>query len=97
MKASFSVGAIDDINAAVDWYIEQGAIDAAAAMLDDIDASLQLLRRHPHLGSPGANNTRSMRLHVFPHSLVYRVMGDVIRVIAVAAHRRRPGYWHKRR
>jgi hypothetical protein len=30
-------------------------------------------------------------------SLVYRVHGDAIRVIAVAAQRRQPGYWSARR
>jgi hypothetical protein len=36
-------------------------------------------------------------IHRFPYSLVYRVQGGRIRVIAVAAQRRRPGFWRGRR
>lgn len=89
--------ALDDAQAAADWYIDQGAAEAADALLDDIERTLALLRRHPGLGTPGAAGTRTMRLHVFPYSLVYRISGEVVRVIAVAAHRRRPGYWRGRR
>ena len=33
----------------------------------------------------------------FPYSLVYTVSGDEIRILAVAHHSRRPGYWTGRK
>lgn len=97
MKASLSDEAIEDAGAAADWYMDQGAYDAADAFFDDIERSIRLLEGHPRIGTPGVAQTRSLRLHTFPHSLVYRLAGDEIRIIAVAAHRRRPGYWLGRR
>jgi hypothetical protein len=44
-----------------------------------------------------ADRTRMLTLYDFPYSLIYRIQGDEIRVIAVAHHSRRPGYWVGRR
>jgi toxin ParE1/3/4 len=97
MKASLSEEAIEDTAAAADWYIDQGAYDAAEAFFNDLERSIRLLQRHPRSGTPGVAQTRSLRLQTFPHSLVYLLSADSIRIIAVAAHRRRPGYWLGRR
>lgn len=40
---------------------------------------------------------RKMRVHRFPYSVVYSVVDDGIRVLAVAHDRRRPFYWSGRR
>jgi hypothetical protein len=42
-------------------------------------------------------DARVLALHNFPYSLVYRIQGDEIRIVAVAHHSRRPGYWVERR
>jgi hypothetical protein len=39
---------------------------------------------------------RRYLLHKFPFSVVYLERPDFIEVIAVAHHRRKPGYWSKR-
>jgi len=38
-----------------------------------------------------------MALTRFPYSLIYTESGDEIRILAVAHHSRRPGYWRGRR
>jgi len=40
--------------------------------------------------------TRRFLLHRFPFSIVYRLKGDVIEVVAIAHAKRRPGYWKRR-
>ena len=40
--------------------------------------------------------TRRFMLPNFPFSIVYRVQQDAVEVVAVAHHRRRPGYWRGR-
>jgi toxin ParE1/3/4 len=32
-------------------------------------------------------------LHRFPYSVIYEAQGSTVTVLAVAHHRRRPGYW----
>ncbi|WP_293371397.1 type II toxin-antitoxin system RelE/ParE family toxin [Nevskia sp.] len=39
---------------------------------------------------------RSVGLHVFRFSIVYREIDGVVQVLAVAHHRRRAGYWAER-
>jgi len=97
MQVSLSDEAQADADAALDWYIGEGALIAADDFLDEINQALGLLIRFPDLGETGIHNTRTLPLHGFPYSLIYRHQVDVIRVIAVAHHSRRPGYWAERR
>jgi plasmid stabilization system protein ParE len=62
MKASLSEEAIEDTAAAADWYIDQGAYDAAEAFSYDLERSIRMLQRHPRSGTPGVAQTRSLRL-----------------------------------
>lgn len=38
-------------------------------------------------------NIRRVSLRGFPFSVVFREIGDTVQVLAVAPHRKRPGYW----
>jgi plasmid stabilization system protein ParE len=97
MNVSLSEEALADAEQAADWYIEQDAWPAAVALQVEISQALARLASEPGLGTPGPEGTRILPVHRFPVSLVYRVQGDVVRVVAVAAQRRRPGHWSGRR
>lgn len=97
MRVSLSDEAQADANAAVDWYTGEGAFIAADDFADEIDQALSILSQFPELGKTGTRNTRTLALHSFPYSLIYRLQVDVIRVLAIAHHSRRPGYWVGRR
>jgi plasmid stabilization system protein ParE len=97
MKPSFSEEALADITQAADWYIDQGAWTAAVALQVEVGLALARALDQPGLGTPGPDGTRVLPVHKFPVSLVYRVAGEDLRVIAIAAQRRRPGYWGGRR
>ena len=51
---------------------------------------------HPVAGHPGQFGTRSVSITGFSHDLVYIIRGDLLLIVAVAHHRRRPGYWSDR-
>lgn len=97
VQVSLSAEAQADADAAVDWYIGEGALTAAEDFTDELDRALSLLNQFAALGESGTHNTRSLPLQGFPYSLIYRLRGDTVRVIAVAHHSRRPGYWAERR
>jgi len=97
VRVSLSDEAQGDADAAVDWYIGEGAFIAADDFVDELNRALGLLNRFPELGHASARNTRTLHLHSFSYSLIYRLQADVIRVIAVAHHSRRPRYWVGRR
>ncbi|MDO8369158.1 MAG: type II toxin-antitoxin system RelE/ParE family toxin [Candidatus Nitrotoga sp.] len=94
---NLSAEAQADADAVVDWYIGEGALIAAEDFTEELDCALNLLNQFAALGESGTHNTRSLPLHGFPYSLIYRLRDDTVRVIAVAHHSRRPGYWVGRR
>ena len=56
----------------------------------------QLLLNTPLIGEPIGKGYRRFPLRRFPFSLIYRIAGDQLRILAVAHRRRRPGYWSQR-
>jgi len=97
MIVSFSAEALDDARQLADWYIAQDAWNAVFDLHDELALAVQRVARTPALGTPGPLGTRLLPVHRFPVSLVYRLEGDDVRVIAVAPQRRQPGFWSGRR
>lgn len=58
-----------------------------------VEASLVRALRHPLGGAPSAAGTRSVLVRGFPFSVVYRASASELLVVAIAPHRRQPGYW----
>jgi toxin ParE1/3/4 len=61
-----------------------------------VEASLERAARHPLGGAPSPQGTRSVLVKGFPFSVVYRADERELLVVAIAPHRRRPGYWQPR-
>jgi plasmid stabilization system protein ParE len=61
-----------------------------------VEAALERATRHPQGGAPSHMGTRSILVKRFPFSIVYRTSASGLLVIAVAPHRKRPGYWRGR-
>ena len=98
----YRAAALDEIREAFAWYFKEAGQLQAQRFRDELNAKLALLVAHPPGRTDGAssasdaNDTRQMPLEVFPYTVYFKVQGDVIRVFAVAHHKRRPGYWLKR-
>jgi plasmid stabilization system protein ParE len=58
-----------------------------------VEAALERACRHPLGGAPSPKGTRSVLVKGFPFSIVYRPSNAELLVVAIAPHRRRPGYW----
>ena len=58
-----------------------------------VEASIERAARHPLGGAPSPKGTRSVLVKGFPFSIVYRADDKELLVVAIAPHRRRPGYW----
>lgn len=97
MKVGLSADALADAEQAADWYIDHDAWSAARSFHDELAQALARIAADPGLGTPGPLGVRMLPIHRFPYSLVYRVLDGEIRVLAVAAQRRRPGFWRGRR
>jgi toxin ParE1/3/4 len=78
---------------ATQWYLADGGPAVAEQFEWAPQRALRLLEFMPRLGSPSYPGVRTWPLKQFPYTLVYRVKGTVISVIAVAHQSREPGYW----
>jgi hypothetical protein len=64
---------------------------------NEVERVLELLLKNPYIGTPISSDMRHFVLNRFPFSVVYLAGDDALRVLAVAHHRRVPGYWRARR
>jgi toxin ParE1/3/4 len=96
MQVVIEPAAHAELREALVWYLDVAGIRQAEAFEQVIDAKFTLLAQHPHLGTPGENNIRTLPLLMFLYIIYYRVEPGTIRVLAVAHQRRKPGYWRRR-
>lgn len=96
MNALYEPAAYAEVLEAVQWYADVAGPKIAGAFEARLDEAIQLLLRFPELGSPGPKASRRLRLDGFPYTLHYRLDAELIRILAVANQRRRPGYWMRR-
>lgn len=76
----------EDIDAAVSFYLAEGATDAAHGLLNELAAALATIARHPDSGSPrfaellAIPELRTWVLREHPYLLFYRVSGGRVHV-----------------
>lgn len=96
MNAEFEPAAEQELIESIRRYLVEAGPLQAVEFDHEVKRVVDLLLGLPKLGTPGARGTRSMPLRRYPYSLHYRLEPDLIRILAVAHHSRRPGYWAKR-
>jgi plasmid stabilization system protein ParE len=77
------------------WY-SQRSLDATIGFLTQLDHGLEVILTTPHRWPAYMYGTRRYLLTDFPFSIIYLDDPESIRIVAVAHHKRRPGYWKER-
>lgn len=95
MKLKFDGEATAELEEGIDWYAVRSP-DAERAFAAAIDHSLASLLAAPQRFAEVAPGFRAVRVEKFPYQLIYRVVGEIVIVVAVAHLKRRPGYWKRR-
>ena len=88
----FHPKAIAEARAAREWYASRNN-PAADAFIEEIDRGVRHIAAAPTRWPTYLHGTRRYLLRRFPFSLVYRQLGSVVTIVAVAHAKRRPGYW----
>lgn len=70
--------------------------DLARRFLDNLEATLRRIGRHPRAYRQVEGAIRKCRVAHFPYGVIYRVQSEFIEIIAVIHLRRSPGYWKQR-
>lgn len=75
---------------------ERQAAGLGADFLVEFDRTLRFLRQFPGAGRVLPHGNRRVSLRRFPYHLLYRIEATRVFVLAIAHHRRAPGYWRGR-
>ncbi len=84
-----------EVEEAEAWYRQRNP-EAGVRFLSALHDALENLSRWPQRWPIYRFGTRRIVLYRFPFSIVYRDEPKLVSVIAVAHHKRRPGYWKDR-
>ena len=77
-------------------YYEELRPGLGRQFLESLQLAAGRAQARPLTGKPGPFGTRALLLKGFPFSLVYQDLPSEILVVALAAHRRKAGYWQQR-
>jgi toxin ParE1/3/4 len=92
VKAVISASARRDFREAVDHY-DKESISAGDRFAEQINATVELIRERPMIGHLNRFGERQFKVETFPYNIVYQLEPRRILVLAIAHHKRKPGYW----
>ncbi len=95
MTPEFHPEAHKELAAAVKTGIERSP-DLGRELLAEVRRVVSILCEMPQLGGRLDSQHRRFPLTRFSFGVIFRVDGDVLRVVASAHRRQRPGYWSSR-
>lgn len=81
-----------DIREVFIWYRERNALIADGFRAEVFDA-IDRISDAPLTNGADEDGNRKRVLRRFPYSVVCEVQENMVTVLAVAHHRRKPGYW----
>lgn len=84
-----------EIQAATAWYLSRSQA-AAVGLVEEVERATAMIQQFPELQPLYDEKHRFAVLRRYPYSIIYRVEGESIRVIAFAHSRRQAGYWQGR-
>jgi toxin ParE1/3/4 len=93
MTPSVSPEADRELTEGAIHYAREGGAELGHAFIAEFERALALLCEYPRLAAVWTVNRRRFPLRRFPYSIIYYIRGEELRVVALAHHRRRPGYW----
>ena len=95
MNFSFLAEALDEYDAAVDYYIERDE-KVARAFVAEFEASVKQVSDSPTRWRREGCFARIYRMPNFPYSLIYHHSNSGVILVALAHNRRQPSYWQDR-
>ncbi|WP_162242018.1 type II toxin-antitoxin system RelE/ParE family toxin [Duganella sp. Leaf126] len=91
----FHVEAEAELDETASFY-EALASGLGKSFTAEVKKTVRLIQAHPAAGQNISPRLKKSLVHRFPYSLIYSIDAQAILILAIAHHRRRPGYWHQR-
>ena len=77
-------------------YYELEVPGLGARFETEVKQATELLLEQPELGHASTGDLRQLVLYRFPFTIIYAASHDLLFVVALAHHKRLPGYWRSR-
>ncbi len=97
MKLVIVPAALAELHDAAAFYTMKANAKLGITFMAEFERTANLVLANPLPGSEFRNNRRRYLLRRFPYSIIYQVTPEELRILAVAHHTRRPGYWAHRK
>ena len=97
MKLVMAPAAISELHDAAAFYTLKANVKLGLTFVAEFERAANLILEKPLLGAEFRNNRRRYILRRFPYGIIYQVTPEELRILAVAHHMRRPGYWIHRK
>lgn len=97
MKLVVAQAALAELQDAAAFYTDKANAELGLAFVAEFERGADFLLANPLIGTPFRGTRRRYVLRRFPYSIIYQATADEIQILAVAHHRRKPGYWTKRK
>ena len=95
MKITYLDAADAEFQDAIDYYNTQ-AVGLGFEFSDEVKAAVARIRNYPKAWTPLSKRTRRCQVHRFPYSIIYSLRSDLIVIVAIQHHRRKPQNWRNR-
>jgi plasmid stabilization system protein ParE len=89
--------ALAELHDAVAFYTLKANVELGLAFVAEFERTANFVLANPLLGAVFRGTRRRYILRRFPYSIIYQATAEELRILAVAHHRRRPGYWAHRK
>ena len=89
--------ALAELHDAAAFYSSRANVGLGLAFVAEFERTTNLILANPDFGAIFRGSRRRCLLRRFPYGVIYQVAAEELRIIAVAHHRRRPGYWANRK
>lgn len=92
MRVTFNELAERELNDAAQYYeLERPSLGAVS--IAEVERCTAAVAAHPEAAPLVRGQIRRRLCHQFPYGLLYSMIGEELRILAVMHLRRRPGYW----
>ena len=97
MKLVIVPPALAELREATAFYTASADEELGLAFVAEFERTVNFILENPKAGAIFRGTRRRFLLRRFPYSVIYQITSEELRVVAVAHHHRRPGYWAGRK
>jgi plasmid stabilization system protein ParE len=97
VKLVLAPAAHAELQDAAAFYALKAKVELGLAFVAEFERTANFVLANPLAGAVFRGTRRRYILRRFPYSIIYQSTADELRILAVAHHRRRPGYWANRK